>query len=107
MAHFQGISKFVAHVGNHPIELNQLTFPAFLLFIQQLKVLVHSLTPTSNLEGQYILTQGHFVLRWPTSCTLTVCVTSVVNYYCQFDLSLYPLILKSDSLVCVVTYAMN
>jgi hypothetical protein len=55
VAHFWGIFKFVAHVGNHLTKLNQLAFLAFPLFIQQLKVLRHGLTHTSNPKGQYIL----------------------------------------------------
>lgn len=62
--------------------MNQLTFLAFPLFIQQLKILVCSLRYTSHPQGQYNLTRGPFTLRWPASWPATV--QSIINYqYCN------------------------
>jgi len=72
VAHFRGITALVAHVRKHPAYFIQHGFLASWGFIQQVKMLGYGVKHTSSLRGSYILAQGSFALRWPTSWLATV-----------------------------------
>ena len=80
VAHFQGITALVAHVRKHPAYFTQHGFLASWGFIQQVKMLGYGVKHTSSLRGSYILAQGSFALRWPTSWLATVQQVGTSHY---------------------------
>ena len=61
------VSRSFPNLWPHWKSFVQAESNTFLLFIQQLRVLVCSLRHTSHLKDQCILAQGPFTLKWPAS----------------------------------------
>jgi len=77
------VNPSVAHVRKPPIYFTQHGFLASWGFIQQVKMLGYGLKHTSSQGGSYILTQGSFALRWPTSWLATV--TWIFHHWWQVN----------------------